>query len=402
MNSTKSAPVLVLVLLFVISVLRRQQQDLVSSLANENENNYYNEESRIIITTNNTENQNNNNNNNNENEKEDNDEFIRYAIDHSFIVNNRKTIILTVSTYSYRNLTLNWLTSMKKLGFTPEKNIALICTYPHKELSEFLTNKILSSDNYYKYQTTKSNPLCFKGSEKEWKVVNNNNNKLTSPGKLWKMRFIKLRTLVKLGYDVVLSDLDAIWMKNPFIGKDKLFTIDHGDIVTSRAKFPFTISQAWGSTACLGVIYFASTEKTIDLLSRAWYLLFTNYTDDDQVAINQALANLARTKGNLAQSRVPPIPFVSKEKISPFSNNDAIGIFPPNSLKVRFISHSKIPRFCGENSNKQDIFIAHCSFREEKENINKKRKSYSFNNNNLRGVAYEHQEMLQKYGFWFL
>jgi hypothetical protein len=91
------------------------------------------------------------------------------------------------------------------------------------------------------------------------------------------------RFLLGQGYDVVVSDADALWLQNPF-------PHFHGiaDVAFQRAVyFPAPIARLWGFAACTGFFYCRAKPATAQFLdyclTQAWGV------QDDQVAMNLAL-----------------------------------------------------------------------------------------------------------------
>jgi hypothetical protein len=84
--------------------------------------------------------------------------------------------------------------------------------------------------------------------------------------------------LLQQGHDVVLSDSDAYWIRNPFRAIEKHPT---SDIVSSRGSFPFSESSKHGASHCTGFIYIRSSNHT----ARLWYEVIKEITKqrDDQV-----------------------------------------------------------------------------------------------------------------------
>jgi hypothetical protein len=88
--------------------------------------------------------------------------------------------------------------------------------------------------------------------------------------------------LVDSGYSVVLSDADAVWLRDP------MPYLRGADVVFQRIAYhPPDIAKLWGFAGCGGFMSFRHAEKTISFLERCIQehrLLFC-----DQVAFNLAL-----------------------------------------------------------------------------------------------------------------
>lgn len=98
---------------------------------------------------------------------------------------------------------------------------------------------------------------------------------------IWTVRVEMLALLVDK-YNVTLSDLDAIWLRDahPFLHS--------ADIVASRGSFPPWASQLWGAAACMGLIRFNAGSKDF---VRTMFYRQVQANGDDQFALNLALKN---------------------------------------------------------------------------------------------------------------
>jgi hypothetical protein len=92
-----------------------------------------------------------------------------------------------------------------------------------------------------------------------------------------------VRFLLAQGCDVVLSDVDALWLQDPLPHCCGL-----ADIAFQRAcYFPTALVQAWGFTVCSGFVYWRATNGTIAFLDSC--LNESMQVQDDQIALNLAL-----------------------------------------------------------------------------------------------------------------
>jgi hypothetical protein len=111
----------------------------------------------------------------------------------------------------------------------------------------------------------------------------------SASGFTWKgfaMATLKLpvvRFLLAQGCDVVLSDVDALWLQDPLPHCRGL-----ADIAFQRAcYFPASLVQAWGLTVCSGFVYWRSAPGTIAFLDSC--VNESRQIQDDQIALNLAL-----------------------------------------------------------------------------------------------------------------
>lgn len=82
---------------------------------------------------------------------------------------------------------------------------------------------------------------------------------------VWMKRLEIMLTILRDGGDLILSDTDAFWLRNPYFQINKHST---SSIVSSRGWFPQALSKRWGSTLCMGFIYARSDVFTVTLFER--------------------------------------------------------------------------------------------------------------------------------------
>jgi Nucleotide-diphospho-sugar transferase len=97
------------------------------------------------------------------------------------------------------------------------------------------------------------------------------------------VKFPVVLSLLKGGFNVVLSDVDAIWFRNPMpvIGAT-------ADMAFQRvARFPNAIVRYWGFAACGGFVFFRASAGGVALAEGC--LREHRIVQDDQLAMNLAL-----------------------------------------------------------------------------------------------------------------
>ena len=101
----------------------------------------------------------------------------------------------------------------------------------------------------------------------------------------WRKRLKLIFKLLNEGINVLHSDLDAIWLKNPLIFIEKDY-----DIVASTGTFPQNIYEKIGYTLCMGWIYYKSStivkQLFENILNKDIQVKF-----DDQIEFNLELFN---------------------------------------------------------------------------------------------------------------
>lgn len=78
---------------------------------------------------------------------------------------------------------------------------------------------------------------------------------------VWLKRLEIILDLLRAGSDLVLSDTDALWMRNPYSHLSKHAVTS--SIVASRGWFPQALSKRWGSILCMGFVYARADPFTV-------------------------------------------------------------------------------------------------------------------------------------------
>lgn len=165
---------------------------------------------------------------------------------------------------------------------------------------------------------------------------------------LWKMRIKVLSCLLEIGYNVILSDSDALWLKDPIQDFDSPL-VRGSSIVASRGSFPRTMQRDWGSTLCMGFIFFRACPciKTV-LISMKRFVIRTG---DDQRSINLALRELGVEWDESSDMRYVQSTDFGRGTIN--TPGDC-------SLNVTLLPHSKYTRDCRRKSTSHITTVAHC------------------------------------------
>lgn len=101
---------------------------------------------------------------------------------------------------------------------------------------------------------------------------------------LWRNRLERVLHHIELGQEVILCDLDAMPLENPWPHLDKV----RGDVVSSQGTvFPKNVHEAWGYVLCCGFMLFRPTDQSKKFLRLA--LDYESDTFTDQLAINNVL-----------------------------------------------------------------------------------------------------------------
>jgi hypothetical protein len=99
---------------------------------------------------------------------------------------------------------------------------------------------------------------------------------------LWRLRLIVLRELCAHGIDLIHSDIDAIWLRNPVAD---YFSRDADHLVISQGTaWPYEVVARQGFVLCCGLFYLRSGELSLALLDDL--LRHIALTNDDQTSLN--------------------------------------------------------------------------------------------------------------------
>ena len=97
------------------------------------------------------------------------------------------------------------------------------------------------------------------------------------------LKFPVVLKLLREGFDVVLSDVDAIWLRNPL----PVITATVDMAFQRVAHFPKPFVKYWGFAACSGFVFFRATAGGVALAEDC--LREQRVVQDDQLALNLAL-----------------------------------------------------------------------------------------------------------------
>lgn len=158
---------------------------------------------------------------------------------------------------------------------------------------------------------------------------------------MWFARLQLIANLLKRGISVLLTDADAVWIKNP------MKFLKDADIVVQRGIWPWYMSNLLGATACMGFAYFSGSPEVFSFFHDS---VLSQFRDDDQVALNAALMKNG-------------IYFDHKLEWTGSRNIDR-GIIPATvdrrKLHVDFLDHYRFPRKCEATPVNADTVMAHC------------------------------------------
>lgn len=172
------------------------------------------------------------------------------------LVNNRADrdkVVLVFSDSRYREVLLNWLVAMHRLGIQNYLVISL-------------------DEEIHRYLEDHGFPTFLSPLEGDL-------------SKLWIMRMQIFQALCSAGISFLHSDADAIWLKNPFPAFFDNST--HELIVSQGTIWPTDVADIQGFVFCCGFFFVKSCRQTRELLDEL--AADVAVSGDDQVSLNRVL-----------------------------------------------------------------------------------------------------------------
>ena len=204
------------------------------------------------------------------------------------VVPPRVKIVVALSS-SYMSVLQNWLKFYEKL----------LCSSPSPaNASTLLASPVLppySSSLYFICFDDESQTSLFDLGYACSYIPNKSSSSSSNPRKhkVWLIRIQVISTLLKEGHHVLITDSDALWLRNPFNDLDR-YQHKPIDIIASRGPHPFEITRRLGSSLCMGFIYIKNTEGTKVLLHDLYKRMLDikgSHVPDDQRDLNMMLYN---------------------------------------------------------------------------------------------------------------
>ena len=173
--------------------------------------------------------------------------------------------------------------------------------------------------------------------------------------KLWIHRVKVLMEFMQNGYDIIHSDADAIWFKDPL---PYLNAMPQDMIFSQGTIWPPDVQEKWGFVLCCGFFMLRSNKKTLhfmqDLLKRV------KEDKDDQVSCNRLLLEMNTIWDEPIHSYT--IDFRDKQFVcTPTVRNGACG-----KLTLGLLPHNKFQRIFEEAD---DVYVRHLISEKNSEDI---------------------------------
>lgn len=234
-----------------------------------------------------------------------------------------KQTIIVFANYNYLPVLENWMIAMKNLNIDDYMIISL-------------------DEDLYTYLKGKQISTLLRPCELDL-------------GKLWVHRIEVILELLQEGYDVIHSDADAVWMKDPLpylkdLPQDMLFS--QGTI------WPPDVQEKWVFVLCCGFFMLRSNKKTLQFTKKL--LKRVKEDRDDQVSCNRMLLEQNTVWSKPTSSYT--IDFREKQFIcSPYVRTGTC-----NKLTLALLPHQKFQRIYEESD---EIYIRHLISEKNSENI---------------------------------
>jgi len=102
---------------------------------------------------------------------------------------------------------------------------------------------------------------------------------------LWKKRIDVFIEVIGAGIDVVHSDIDAVWLRDPVAEffRDRKFDV----IASQGTNWPEDVHKRWGFVLCCGLVCFRATSSCRAMLEAVRQDLTA--TGDDQISMNRMM-----------------------------------------------------------------------------------------------------------------
>ncbi|HEX9885676.1 MAG TPA: putative nucleotide-diphospho-sugar transferase [Longimicrobiales bacterium] len=104
--------------------------------------------------------------------------------------------------------------------------------------------------------------------------------------RLWSLRLDVIRQVLALGVDVVHSDADAVWLRDPM--GDPLGASAEDLVISQGTTWPREVHGRWGFVVCCGLFQVRANDVARRLLAEVAEDL--RETGDDQASLNRVLA----------------------------------------------------------------------------------------------------------------
>lgn len=238
---------------------------------------------------------------------------------------SQPAVVLQVVSKEYTRMELNFIYQMELHSAFSRHNLLLLC------LDEE-SSKILMSELGIRCAEVQH--------EEEYKRRD-----------VWSLRMQVASCLLLAGYDVLLSDADAIWLKDPMDSISDLGAND-SNVVASRGRMPKKLYLEWGSTVCFGFVLLRARGTGISTLIDAMAMAIIR-SKDDQNAINSALSSLGIKWDPKSDMGFANSTRRGRGTVERLGDGD-------EKFVVTLLPHATFTRLCNQTPISGDTVVAHC------------------------------------------
>eukprot|EP00927_Polykrikos_kofoidii_P086551 TRINITY_DN9731_c0_g3_i1.p1 TRINITY_DN9731_c0_g3~~TRINITY_DN9731_c0_g3_i1.p1 ORF type:complete len:726 (+),score=126.97 TRINITY_DN9731_c0_g3_i1:52-2229(+) len=244
-----------------------------------------------------------------------------------------RTVTLLFSNSDYAEALLNWFLVARSTGAIGQ-NFAIVCL-----------------DNLMESLLRAHGEDCFPARPNFYMHLDGS---IAALGPLWMLRLRIVQDLLDEGLDIVLSDSDALWLKDPFPAISKAVEETRADVVASRGRHPANVLKNWGTTACMGFVFFRSTSGSKVLLQEMLAFARRSMIFDDQVLLNTVLMNAG-------VSFPKKLKFEGSDKVEVgVTARGSLAHLGVNSVTLALLPHTGFMRLCDGDDPILHATVAHC------------------------------------------
>lgn len=237
-------------------------------------------------------------------------------------MSEENTIIVVFANSDYDKILQNWLKAIKKINISNYLIVAM-----DKVLFEQLQEKNIPSI---------------------LRICDINH------GAIWIHRINIIKEILEYGYNVVHSDADAVWLKNPLY--DYIYNQPYDIVFSQGTYWPKHIHKEFGFVLCCGFFYLQANKNTLEFINKVAIDVVSS--NDDQVSCNDYML-----KNNI-QWQIPKNNYIKSFQGIDFKCSNQLIVGSSDLLNIAVLPHSKFQRI---QDSDRDIYIKHI-ISEKKEN----------------------------------
>ena len=168
-------------------------------------------------------------------------------------------------------------------------------------------------------------------------------------GVVWRTRLKAAQRCLRAGKDVLVNDIDAVWVKDPRVYLDSIPA--DVDVIAQRGTHPAPVAQQIGATLVCGFILFRSTNHTLALIDDVFRTHSGGF--DDQTVINNFIF---RQGGRPLPADIHDTFFNTKINRVQRDCSQPTVTLARRGFKAAFLSYSLFDRhFCNKGPSKEVI-----------------------------------------------